>query len=92
MILLLGPCMFFAPLVLVLVPIAIVLWPPTLVLLGIGWLLTWPFARGGDRRWLVRTHRAIGRWFRSLLTPWTYFDEPTPPRSPTDDAEDVKRS
>ncbi|HVZ49314.1 MAG TPA: hypothetical protein VG916_11060 [Gemmatimonadaceae bacterium] len=86
MILLIGPCMFVAPLLVVLVPVAIVLWPPTLVLLGVLWLLVWPFAAvaGGDgTAGIARAHRTIGRWFRTLLTPWTYFDAPkTPPTPP----------
>jgi hypothetical protein len=76
--------MFMAPLVLVLVPVAIVLWPPTMVLLGLAWLLLWPFAalaRRSGGTGLPKAHDTIGRWFRTLLTPWNYFDEP-------DDKED----
>lgn len=81
MVFLIGPCMFVAPLVVVLVPIAIVLWPPTLILLGIVWLLWWPVARlGGAGPRAV--HVTLGRWFRTLLTPWTYFDTPAPKAPP----------
>ena len=79
MILLLGPCMFMAPLVLILIPIGIVLWPPTLLVLGITYLLLWPFAAIARRQGAVRLpamHATLGRWFRTVLTPWTYFDEP----------------
>ncbi|MDH5234121.1 MAG: hypothetical protein OEW77_04115 [Gemmatimonadota bacterium] len=86
MILLLGPCMFMAPLVLVLVPVAIVLWPPTMVLLGVTYLLLWPFAalaRRSGAAGLPTVHETIGRWFRTLLTPWTHFDEPEDEEDPT---------
>ncbi|MFI5245770.1 MAG: hypothetical protein ACHQQR_11120 [Gemmatimonadales bacterium] len=79
MIVLFGPCMFVAPLLLLLVPIALVLWPPTLVVLGVLWLVMWPFAAVGRRysvRWLASSHAALGRWFVVLLRPWRYFDPP----------------
>lgn len=63
--------MFLAPLMVVLVPLVIVLWPPVLVLTGIAWLLVWPFARV-----MPGAHRWLGESFRTLLTPWTYFDAP----------------
>ena len=71
--------MFFAPLLILLIPIALVLWPPSLVLTGLAWLLLWPFARGDESSAVVRAHRKVGGWFRTLLTPWTYFDVPKPP-------------
>ena len=79
MITLIGPCMFAAPLMIVLVPIAVVLWPVVLLGVGIVWVASWPFARlaaawGGT--WLPAKHAALGRAFRTLLTPWTYFDVP----------------
>lgn len=76
MVLLIGPCMFVAPLMVVLVPIALVLWPPILLLTGLAWLLMWPFARGREVSRTGRAHRTLGRWFRTLLTPWNYFDPP----------------
>ena len=79
MIVIFGPCMFVAPLLLLLIPIAIVLWPPTLVVLGVLWLVMWPFAAIGRRygvRWLTSSHAALGRWFVVLLRPWRYFDAP----------------
>jgi hypothetical protein len=84
MILLIGPCMFFAPLVILLIPVALVLWPPALILTGLAWLLLWPFARGDEKSGIVRLHRKIEIWFLTILTPWTYFDppkkpDPTPP-------------
>jgi hypothetical protein len=86
--LLIGPCMFLAPLVVVLVPLVIILWPPVLILLGIAWLVVSPFALmtlegsalRGMRRWL-------GESFRTLLTPWTYFDKPNV--APTADSPDT---
>lgn len=44
MIVLIGPCMFVAPLMILLVPVAIVLWPVAVVVLGVGYLAIWPFA------------------------------------------------
>jgi hypothetical protein len=74
-----GPCMFVAPLLFLLIPVAIVLWPPVLLLLGVSWLLVWPFAEiarrlGGTS--LPRLHAAMTRWFIVLLRPWRYFDAP----------------
>jgi hypothetical protein len=79
MIVLFGPCMFVAPLVLLLIPIAIVLWPPTLVVIGVLWLVMWPFVAIGRRygvRSLTSSHAALSRWFVVLLRPWRYFDAP----------------
>lgn len=88
MILLIGPCMFLAPLVVVLIPVAIVLWLPVLALLGVAWLLILPVAAatGKDSR-IGAAHTTLGHWFRTLLTPWTYFDVPEkPPTKPNADA------
>lgn len=76
--LLIGPCMFLAPLVVLLVPVAIVLWPPAFALTGVAWLVLWPIASIPALRPTAvgRTHAALGRWFSMLLTPWTYFDPP----------------
>ncbi len=76
MILLFGPCMFVAPFLVVLIPVAIVLWPPVLVILGALWLVTWPLAAIGEKSVFGRTHAALGRWFVVLLRPWRYFDAP----------------
>ena len=82
MIVLFGPCMFVAPFLVVLIPVAIVLWPPVLAILGAIWLLVWPFAAIGRKTGLnsiVRAHAALGRWFIVLLRPWRYFDAPVKP-------------
>ena len=79
MIVLFGPCMFVAPLLILLIPVGIVLWPPTLAVLGLLYLLVWPFAAIGRRlgvRWLPSLHATLGRWFVVLLRPWRYFDAP----------------
>jgi len=73
--------MFLAPLLVVLVPVAVLLWPPTLILVGLAWLLTRPFA-GGDhapRSGIGRIHATLTRWLLTLLTPWTFFDTPKGP-------------
>lgn len=85
MILLFGPCMFVAPFLVVLIPVAIVLWPPVLAILGILWLIVWPFAAIGRRmdvNWIVKVHAALTRWFIVLLRPWRYFDAPARPAEP----------
>ena len=81
--LLLGPCTLLAPLVLVVAILAVPLWPVALALVGVTWLLVWPVERllgalgvSVMQGWSL----SIGRLFRVLLTPWTYFDPPTPPR------------
>ena len=79
MIVLFGPCMFIAPLLFLLIPVAIVLWPPVLVILGVLYLIVWPFAAAGNLmgvRWIVALHSAMRRWFIVLLRPWRYFDAP----------------
>jgi hypothetical protein len=71
--------MFIAPLLFLLIPVAIVLWPPALLVLGILWVIVWPFAALGRRLgvvWLPRVHAAMTRWFVVLLRPWRYFDAP----------------
>lgn len=84
MILLFGPCMFVAPLLILLIPVGIVLWPPVLALLGALYLLVWPFAALGRALGTTRiasAHATLGRWFMVLLRPWRYFSVPdeTPP-------------
>ena len=79
MIVLFGPCMFVAPLLILLIPVGIVLWPPVLAILGVLYVLSWPLALAGRRfgaGGLVRAHAALGRWFIVLLRPWRYFDAP----------------
>ena len=79
MIVLFGPCMFVAPLLIVLIPVAVVLWPPVLLLLGVLYLVLWPFALAAKRLrvgWMVSANAALGRWFIVLLRPWRYFDAP----------------
>jgi hypothetical protein len=71
--------MFVAPLLILLIPVAVVLWPPALIILGALYLIVWPFALLGRQfkvRWLTATHAALGRWFVVLLRPWRYFDVP----------------
>src|SRR5262245_33486900 len=69
--LLIGPCMFAAPLVILLIPIAIVLWPVAIVGLVVAWILLWPLAAVGVLR---GAHDWVGATFLTVLTPWTYFD------------------
>ena len=76
--------MLLAPLVLVLAILAVPLWPVALALVGAAWCIVWPVERllgalgvAAMRGWSTR----IGRLFRTLLTPWTYFDPPAPPRA-----------
>jgi hypothetical protein len=79
MIVLIGPCMFAAPLLVLLVPVAVVLWPVVLVALGASYLLLWPAAILSSRLGYPRLrdgHAAIGRWFVTCLRPWNYFDIP----------------
>lgn len=92
MILLLGPCMVMAPLVLLAIPVGIVLWPPALLLLGLAYLLLWPFAAlagGRGSRGIPALHARVGALFRTLLTPWNYFDAPAdaPPAADAPDHE-----
>jgi hypothetical protein len=85
--LLLGPCMFLAPLVMVLAILAIPLWPVFLALLGAAWLIVWPveqLARALGTHAFDGASKRLGRWFRILLTPWTYFD--VAPKAPAPDA------
>ena len=80
MIVLIGPCMFVAPLLILLLPVAVVLWPVVLLAVGVAYLLLWPAAILSSRlgaRWLPARHVAIGRWFVTLLRPWRYFDPPS---------------
>lgn len=83
MTLLLGPCTLLAPLVLILAIAAVPLWPVALVLVGAAWCVVWPAERllgaigvTAMQGWTA----SIGRLFRALLTPWTYFDPPSPPQ------------
>lgn len=76
--------MFLAPLAVLLVPVGIVLWPPTVLLLGIAWVVTWPLSMVPgvrDHRHVIMVRGTIGRWFRTVLTPWTFFDPPDRNRS-----------
>jgi hypothetical protein len=79
MILLIGPCMFVEPLLVLLLPVAVVLWPVVLVVLGLVFILLWPVSLvsswlGG--RWLPARLATTGRWFIFMLHPWRYFDPP----------------
>jgi hypothetical protein len=87
MIVLIGPCMFVAPLLVLLLPVAVVLWPVVLVVLGVACALLWPVATisallGG--RWLPARLATLRRWFVFMLRPWRYFDPPlrTAPQDP----------
>ena len=94
MVLLLGPCMFLAPLVMVLAILAVPLWPVVLVALGAAWLIVWPaefIARTLGIHAVDGASKKVGSWFRFMLTPWTYFDvpakaapavDPAPPEAP----------
>ncbi|MFN8574723.1 MAG: hypothetical protein U0132_21900 [Gemmatimonadaceae bacterium] len=79
MTILVGPCMFVAPLAAVLAILAIPLWPVAILFVGVTWLLVWPLeqlliAMGvrSDNAW----SRSIARLFMTVLKPWTYFDPP----------------
>ena len=74
-----GPCMFVAPLLVLLIPVAIVLWPPVLAVIGVLYLLVWPLSIAGRAIGVNRIaawHATLGRWFVVLLRPWRYFDAP----------------
>jgi hypothetical protein len=74
--------MVAAPLLILLVPLAAILWPVVLALVGLAWLVVWPVAAIAARLgapWLRGQHARIGRAFRTLLRPWNYFDVPTKP-------------
>jgi hypothetical protein len=82
--------MFLAPLLVVLIPVAVVLWPPVLLILGVLVLLTWPLAAIGNAAgiaWLPRMHAALKRWFIVLLRPWRYFDAPKVPANQPEPSE-----
>lgn len=72
--------MFVAPLVPVLVLLALPLWPVAIVLTAVLWLVTWPLERllalVGVRA-LDGASRRVGRWFRIVVAPWKLFDTPT---------------
>jgi hypothetical protein len=83
--LLLGPCMFLAPLVMVLAILAIPLWPVVLVAFGAAWLIVWPaeyIVHALGVHAFDGTATKLGSWFRFMLTPWTYFDPPAKPAKP----------
>ena len=76
---LIGPCMVVAPLVAVALVLAIPLWPIVVVATGCCWLLavmleTLCGAIGFDG--VDGWGNAARRVFRTVLTPWTYFDRP----------------
>ena len=76
---LVGPCLFVAPLLVLLVPVALVVWPVAVVALGTSWLIVWPMAFIAARmggQWLPARHRTLGRWCAVGLRPWNYFDVP----------------
>lgn len=87
--------MFLAPLVVLAIPVAIILWPPTLILLGLVWLVLFPFAalargrsesKGGTgASRIARAHVWVEGWLGTLLTPWTYFDAPKKPLPKSED-------
>ena len=79
MVVLFGPCMLIAPLLFLLIPVAIVLWPPVLLILGLLCVIVWPFAALGRAfgvGWIQSMHATMRRWFVVLLRPWRYFDAP----------------
>ncbi len=74
-----GPCMLLAPLVFILALLAVPFWPVILALIGLTWLVLWPVERMAVWMGLRTTMgwtAAVGRVFRIVLTPWTYFDLP----------------
>lgn len=74
-----GPCILVAPLVLVLVLLAIPLWPVAIVCTALLWLIAWPLERVLA---LVGVHRVSGSsrrvraWLRVAVAPWRLFDRP----------------
>ena len=82
-----GPCMFVAPLVPIALLIAIPLWPVALVGLAVMWLVTWPLERACrilGVRLFQGASATLTRWFRTVLTPWTFFDPPPAAIAPPD--------
>lgn len=84
---LIGPCMLLAPLVAVLVVIALPLWPVAIAVLGVLWLVVWPLERATTLvglRVMRGWSRAVGRTFYFVLKPWVYLDTryPDAPQQP----------
>ena len=74
-----GPCMLLAPLVFILALLAVPFWPVILALIGLIWLVLWPIERMAvwmGLRGTMGWTSVVGRVFRVVLTPWTYFDLP----------------
>ncbi len=74
-----GPCMFVAPLVPVLMILAIPLWPVAIVTLSALWLVTWPLERllhALGVRQLDGAARRVARWLGYALRPWSFFEVP----------------
>lgn len=90
-VLLIGPCMFVAPLLVLLIPLMVVLWPVVLAVLGAAWIVLLPVAAGV--RLAAGTyplwHRKLGGWFVYMLRPWQYFDVPPAKQPPDDQSERV---
>jgi len=79
-----GPCMFLAPVVFVLMLLAIPLWPVAIVVVTVMWLVTWPVEQ---MLRLVGIRRADGaaatvaRWLRVVVKPWVLFEKAARPPS-----------
>lgn len=75
-----GPCVIFAPVVMVAFVLAIPLWPVAIAVVGLMWCVTWALERlmmafGGraNRGWTAN----VTYWFVLTLKPWYYFDPPS---------------
>lgn len=74
-----GPCMLFAPVVVVLFLLSIPLWGALLALLAIAIAVTWPIEQLCARLGLSAFRGAsatLGRWLRGLSRPWRWLDLP----------------
>jgi len=72
-----GPCVIFAPLVFLLMVLAIPLWPVAIVVVGLMWLIVWPLERlskalgmNALRGWSAN----VAYWFIIALKPKYFFD------------------
>jgi len=77
--LLIGPCIFAAPVVALLAIVLLPFWPVAIILLGLARLLFWPVERivsasGGT--WATAWSNRMRMWFAYVVRPWKYFDPP----------------
>lgn len=72
-----GPCMFVAPLVPILMLVAIPLWPVAIVLVTGLWLVVWPLERATRMMGMHRLDGAsakVGTWLKIVVRPWILFE------------------